>query len=169
MINKTRLAEKCSTWNIALSPAQLARGKARLRLAGMLLYGFPGSPTLFYGDEAGMQGFEDPLNRGTFPWGLEDAALLDFFRTLGRLRTQRLSLQEGSLAYVYAQGGGLVIAREHEGETTLIALNAGDETLTLTLPWGASIAADALTGQRFLAAGGQLRVSLPPLDGLMLI
>lgn len=153
----------------ALSPAQLARGKARLRLAGMLLYGFPGSPTLFYGDEAGMQGFEDPLNRGTFPWGREDAALLDFFRTLGRLRTQRLSLQEGSLAYVYAQGGGLVIAREHEGETTLIALNAGDETLTLTLPWGASIAADALTGQRFLAAGGQLRVSLPPLDGLMLI
>ena len=153
----------------ALSPAQLARGKARLRLAGMLLYGFPGSPTLFYGDEAGMQGFEDPLNRGAFPWGREDAALLDFFRTLGRLRTQRLSLQEGSLAYVYAQGGGLVIAREHEGETTLIALNAGDETLTLTLPWGASIASDALTGQQFLVAGGQLRVSLPPLDGLMLI
>ena len=153
----------------ALSPAQLARGKARLRLAGMLLYGFPGSPTLFYGDEAGMQGFEDPLNRGTFPWGREDAALLDFFRTLGRLRTQRLSLQEGSLAYVYAQSGGLVIAREHEGETTLIALNAGDETLTLTLPWGASIASDALTGQQFLVAGGQLRVSLPPLDGLMLI
>ena len=135
----------------------------------MLLYGFPGSPTLFYGDEAGMQGFEDPLNRGTFPWGREDAALLDFFRTLGRLRMQRLSLQEGSLAYVYAQSGGLVIAREHEGETTLIALNAGDETLTLTLPWGASIASDALTGQQFLVAGGQLRVSLPPLDGLMLI
>ena len=153
----------------ALSPAQLARGKARLRLAGMLLYGFPGSPTLFYGDEAGMQGFEDPLNRGTFPWGREDAALLDFFRTLGRLRTQRLSLQEGSLSYVYAQGGGLVIVREHEGETTLIALNAGDETLTLTLPWGASIASDALTGQQFLVADGQLRVSLPPLDGLMLI
>ena len=153
----------------ALSPAQLARGKAKLRLAGMLLYGFPGSPTLFYGDEAGMQGFEDPLNRGTFPWGREDAALLDFFRTLGRLRTQRLSLQEGSLAYVYAQSGGLVIAREHEGETTLVALNAGEEALTLTLPWGASIAADALTGQQFLAVNGQLRVSLPPLDGLILL
>ena len=62
-----------------LSPAELARGKAKLRLAGMLLYSFPGSPTLFYGDEAGMQGFEDPLNRGTFPWGGEDAALTAFF------------------------------------------------------------------------------------------
>ena len=153
----------------ALSPAQLARGKARLRLAGMLLYGFPGSPTLFYGDEVGMQGFEDPLNRGTYPWGQEDTGLLDFFRALGRLRKERRSLQSGSLTYIYAQGGGLVITREHEGETTMVALNAGDEALTLTLPWPRGTAEDGLTGQRFLAVNGQLRLSLPPLDGVVLI
>ena len=153
----------------ALSPAQLARGRARLRLAGMLLYGFPGSPTLFYGDEAGMQGFEDPLNRGTYPWGREDTGLLDFFRALGRLRKERRSLQSGSLTYIYAQGGGLVITREHEGETTMVALNAGDEALTLTLPWPRGTAEDGLTGQRFLAVNGQLRLSLPPLDGVVLI
>ncbi len=153
----------------ALSPAQLARGRAKLRLAGMLLYGFPGSPTLFYGDEAGMQGFEDPLNRGTYPWGQEDTGLLDFFRALGRLRKERRSLQSGSLTYIYAQGGGLVITREHEGETTMVALNAGDEALTLTLPWPRGTAEDGLTGQRFLAVNGQLRLSLPPLDGVVLI
>ena len=153
----------------ALSPAQLARGKAKLRLAGMLLYGFPGSPTLFYGDEAGMQGFEDPLNRGTYPWGREDTGLLDFFRALGRLRKERRSLQSGSLTYIYAQGGGLVITREHEGETTMVALNAGDESLTLTLTWPRGTAEDGLTGQRFLAVNGQLRLSLPPLDGVVLI
>ena len=153
----------------ALSPAQLARGRAKLRLAGMLLYGFPGSPTLFYGDEAGMQGFEDPLNRGTYPWGREDTGLLDFFRALGRLRKERRSLQSGSLTYIYAQGGGLVITREHEGETTMVALNAGDEVLTLTLPWPCGTAEDGLTGQRFLAVNGQLRLSLPPLDGVVLI
>lgn len=153
----------------ALSPAQLARGRAKLRLAGMLLYGFPGSPTLFYGDEAGMQGFEDPLNRGTYPWGREDTGLLDFFRALGRLRKERRSLQSGSLTYIYAQGGGLVITREHEGETTMVALNAGDEALTLTLPWSRGTAEDGLTGQRFLAVNGQLRLSLPPLDGVVLI
>ena len=153
----------------ALSPAQLARGRVKLRLAGMLLYGFPGSPTLFYGDEAGMQGFEDPLNRGTYPWGREDTGLLDFFRALGRLRKERRSLQSGSLTYIYAQGGGLVITREHEGETTMVALNAGDEALTLTLPWPRGTAEDGLTGQRFLAVNGQLRLSLPPLDGVVLI
>ena len=153
----------------ALSPVQLARGRAKLRLAGMLLYGFPGSPTLFYGDEVGMQGFEDPLNRGTYPWGREDTGLLDFFRALGRLRKERRSLQSGSLTYIYAQGGGLVITREHEGETTMVALNAGDEALTLTLPWPRGTAEDGLTGQRFLAVNGQLRLSLPPLDGVVLI
>ena len=153
----------------ALSPVQLARGQAKLRLAGMLLYGFPGSPTLFYGDEAGMQGFEDPLNRGTYPWGREDTGLLDFFRALGQLRKKRRSLQSGSLTYIYAQGGGLVITREHEGETTMVALNAGDEVLTLTLPWPRGTAEDGLTGQRFLAVNGQLRLSLPPLDGVVLI
>ena len=153
----------------ALSPAQLARGRAKLRLAGMLLYGFPGSPTLFYGDEVGMQGFEDPLNRGTYPWGQEDTGLLDFFRALGRLRKERRSLQSGSLTYIYAQGGGLVITREHEGETTMVALNTGDEALTLTLPWPRGTAEDGLTGQRFLAVNGQLRLSLPPLDGVVLI
>ena len=153
----------------ALSPAQLARGRAKLRLAGMLLYGFPGSPTLFYGDEAGMPGCEDPLYRGPYPGGREDTGLLDFFRALGRLRKERRSLQSGSLTYIYAQGGGLVITREHEGETTMVALNAGDEALTLTLPWPRGTAEDGLTGQRFLAVNGQLRLSLPPLDGVVLI
>lgn len=50
-----------------LSPEELDMGLARLRLGALLLYSFPGSPTVFYGDEAGMQGFEDPLNRGTYP------------------------------------------------------------------------------------------------------
>ncbi len=152
-----------------LSPAQLSRGRARLRLAGMLLYAFPGSPTLFYGDEAGMQGFEDPLNRGTYPWGREDAAMVDFFRTLGRLRRERRALQEGTISYVYAQGGGLVILRQHGDETVMAALNAGDEVLTLTLPWPRGTAEDGVTGQRFLAVSGQLRIALPPLDGVILI
>ena len=52
-----------------LSPEELDMGLARLRLGALLLYSFPGSPTVFYGDEAGVQGFEDPLNRGTYPWG----------------------------------------------------------------------------------------------------
>ena len=113
----------------------------------MLLYSFPGSPTLFYGDEAGVQGFEDPLNRGAFPWGSEDAALTDFFRTLGQLRRTRESLRSGALRYLLARGGALAIERECGGERTVTALNAGDAPADLTLAWDAPTAQDAMTGQ----------------------
>lgn len=78
-----------------LSHAERQRAVRRLKLASTLLYAFPGSPTVFYGDEAGLEGCEDPFNRGTFPWGREDAVLLHHYRTLGRLRSTRLSLQKG--------------------------------------------------------------------------
>ena len=152
-----------------LSPTELARGLAKLRLAGMLLYSFPGSPTLFYGDEAGVQGFEDPLNRGAFPWGSEDAALTDFFRTLGQLRRTRESLRSGALRYLLARGGALAIEREHGGERTVTALNAGDAPADLTLAWDAPTAQDAMTGQRFLVIDGKAHLTLPPLDGVILL
>ena len=95
-----------------LSPKERQKGEARLRVGEMLLYCFPGSPTVYYGDEAGMEGFEDPLNRKTYPWDRQDRALLDFFRSLGQLRRHRPSLQDGDLTYVYAQGGALVLRRQ---------------------------------------------------------
>ena len=72
-----------------LSPEARRLAVRRLTLAAMLLYTFPGSPTLYYGDEAGMEGFEDPMNRQGFPWGREDQRLLTLYRTLGRLRKER--------------------------------------------------------------------------------
>ena len=162
-------ADKSARAAYRLSPAELERGQKKLRLAGMLLYSFPGSPTLYYGDEAGMQGFEDPLNRGTYPWGREDEALLAFFRRLGQLRSARPSLRRGGIRYLYAQGGGLVIERRCGGERTVTALNAGDVTLPLTLDWDSPLCCDGITGQQFLVQDGKLHLTLPPLDGVILL
>ena len=152
-----------------LSPAELARGQKKQRLAAMLLYSFPGSPPLYYGDEAGMQGFEDPLNRGTYPWGGEDGSLLAFFRRLGQLRAERISMQCGIIRYLHAQGGGLVVERLHGTERTVTALNAGDTPLELTLPWDGRLCIDAVTGQQFLSQNGTVHLTLPPLDGVILV
>ena len=152
-----------------LSPDERTQGTRKLRLAAMLLYTFPGSPTVFYGDEAGMEGFEDPLNRRTFPWGREDERLTAFFLTLGLLRSQRESLRRGDLRYLYAAGGGLVIQRCCGGERTVTALNAGTSPLPVTLDWDGSTAMDGVTGQRFLSVNGKVRLTLPPLDGVILV
>ena len=152
-----------------LSPEELAMGLARLRLGAMLLFTFPGSPTVYYGDEAGMQGFEDPLNRATYPWGCEDAALLALYRRLGQLRRGRTSLQSGSIAYLAAEGGVLAILRQSGAERTLTALNAGDTPAELALPWADTVARSALDGQEFFVPDGVLRLTLPPVSGMILI
>ena len=116
-----------------------------------------------------MQGFEDPLNRGTYPWGQEDEALLAFFRQVGKLRQTRSSLRRGEIRYLYAQGGGLVIERRCGDERTVTALNAGDATLPLTLEWDSPLCRDGVTGQQFLVQDGKLHLTLPPLDGVILL
>ena len=152
-----------------MSPEERDKGIRLLQAGAVLLYAFPGSPTVFYGDEAGMEGWEDPFNRGTYPWGREDPVLQRRFALLGRLRRERLSLQTGDLRWLHAQGPVLAFARDGEGETTVAAVNAGPEAVCLDLPWSAPLAVDALTEQRFLASDGVVRLTLPPRDAVLLI
>lgn len=70
----------------ALSAEELRRGSELLKLASALQYMLPGSPCLYYGDEAGLAGFEDPLNRRCYPWGGEEGELLGWYRALGAIR-----------------------------------------------------------------------------------
>ncbi|MCI8423527.1 MAG: DUF3459 domain-containing protein [Lawsonibacter sp.] len=118
-----------------LSPKQRRRGKDLLRAAALLLFCFPGSPTVYYGDEAGMEGFEDPFNRRTYPWGQEDQELLDWFRALGALRRDHPALRRGAIRYELGKGPLLAFTRSDGKETVLCAFNAGDEAAALELPY----------------------------------
>ena len=153
-------ADKAERAAYRLSPEEERLGKERWKLASALLYAFPGSPMLFYGDEAGLQGLEDPFCRGGYPWGREDEDLLAWFRLLGRLR-KRPSLRRGDLTWLHAQGPLLAFRRQAEGETTAAAFNAGDAEAALTLPWEGREALDLLTGQRFAAWEGRIALCLP--------
>lgn len=59
-----------------------------LKFASLLQYVLPGIPCIYYGDEAGVQGFEDPLNRSTYPWRKENTDILNHYIDLGRFRTE---------------------------------------------------------------------------------
>ena len=151
-----------------LSPERLELAMARLKMAAMLLYAFPGSPTLYYGDEAGMEGFEDPMNRRTFPWGRENQELQTLFKSLGALREARPSLRQGDIRYIGAEGAILVFERTLNGERTVIALNAGDTEWEIELPWETAFAKELLSFQHFWARNGRIRLSLPPRSGVIL-
>ena len=151
-----------------LSPDQRAKGAALVRLAALILFTFPGSPTIFYGDEAGMEGFEDPFNRGTYPWGHEDRELLGHFARLGTLRRSRSALQKGALSWITANGPLLAFAREGTDGRLVTVVNTDRGEQRLSLPWSGDTATDLLTGQEFFPEAGTLTLCIPPRGGFLL-
>lgn len=161
--------EKAARAAYQLSPAERARGLARLKLAALILFTFPGAPTIYYGDEAAMEGWEDPFNRSTYPWGKEDSDLKARFTLLGNLRKNRTSLQTGKIRYLYSNKSLLVYAREDKDEYSVTLVNASDQEIPFFLPWTGALATDLLTGTVYEANSGTLELILPPYGGLLLV
>ena len=97
----TRLGTKCypatraEQSSFTLSKNEYDLAKAKQKVAAVIQYTLPGVPSLYYGDEAGIQGFGDPFCRGTYPWGNEDTELIDFYKWLGTLRRENNVFKKG--------------------------------------------------------------------------
>jgi cyclomaltodextrinase / maltogenic alpha-amylase / neopullulanase len=160
-------------------PARMAEAKQRLLLAVFLQMTYPGAPTIYYGDEVGLTGGEDPYNRATYPWadegGTPDAALLAAFKRLTRLRHEHAVLRRGELfAPLHVDEQVVVMARRLERQWALVAVNNASQArrVTIALPagWaGTSALHDPLGGAAPPAAGGQVTIEIGPLSGRVLI
>ena len=84
-------------------------------MASFLQFVLPGAPTVYYGDEAGMEGYADPFNRRTYPWGREDPELLAHYRRLGQLRRDNPALRGTAISFFAAANGRLSFRRCAEG------------------------------------------------------
>ena len=99
----------------------------RLLMASFLQYTLPGSPSLYYGDEAGMEGYRDPFNRRTYPWGREDLDILAHFRRLGQLRKDHEALRLGDIHFFQAGDKHIGFTRSYKGKTLRVYCNrSGD-------------------------------------------
>ena len=123
------------------------RAVRRIKMAAIIQFCMPGSPTIYYGDEVGMQGFGDPLNRRTFPWGHEDHELLEFYRTLCAERDENEVLRRGELQFITAEGGHLVFSRTLGGRQMIVAVNRDEQEYNFRLPQ--VYAVDVLTGNPY--------------------
>ncbi len=112
-----------------LSRSQYITAQERLLMAAFLQYMLPGSPSLYYGDEAGMEGHKDPFNRRTYPWGRENTELLAHFRRLGSLRKAHEALRVGDVQFQEAQDQHIAFTRSLEGKRLRIYCNCGGD------PW----------------------------------
>ena len=120
-----------------LSSGQRERGVRLMMAASAMQYTLPGVPCVYYGDEAGMEGYKDPFNRGCYPWGRENQELLAWYRRLGEIREEHPVFKEGSFRLLKAKGSLLAYVREDpEGKSpsVLCAFCSGKNPETLDLP-----------------------------------
>lgn len=95
-----------------LSQREREIGRERLKLAAIMQYILPGVPCIYYGDEAGLEGYRDPFNRACYPWGREDQELIGWYRSLGKMRHEhREILARGGCRVRKAEGNLLVLER----------------------------------------------------------
>ena len=93
----------------------------RLKIASALQFVLPGIPTIYYGDEIGMQGFEDPMNRLPMDWGHIDKDIHAHYVALGNMRNKYRDEMVGEIEIIAEENGLLVMKRKAEKTITLVA------------------------------------------------
>lgn len=117
-----------------LSDFEYEQGVKRLKTAAVIQYTLPGVPSLFYGDEAGVQGFGDPFCRATYPWGNENQDLIDFYKALGSIRRDCKAFTDGQFYTVFANTNTIAYIRKNKKGAAFIAVNRGSNSVSVDIP-----------------------------------
>ena len=158
---------------------------AVMREAVVIQMTWPGSPTVYYGDEAGVCGFTDPDNRRTYPWGREDKEMVDFHRDVIHLHKEYPFLRNGSVRFLWNDFQGLVFGRFSFDERLIVLINNLDSDREMEIDvWKTGISrSDNSVLERILlsdaqgytmekewyqAKGGVLTVKMPAYGAMVL-
>ena len=157
--------------------------KAVLREAVAVQMTWPGAPTIYYGDEAGLCGFTDPDNRRTYPWGREDHDLIAFHKEMIRIHKENPELKTGSIKKALSDYNFIAYARFNKNEQMLIMVNNNYHEITKELTvWEYGVPREAVMERLMLthAEGfttekveyevsmGKVTVTMPPTSVVIL-
>lgn len=138
---------------------------AVMREAIIMQMTWPGAPTLYYGDEAGLCGFTDPDNRRTYPWGHEDMDLLEFHRDMIQMHKRNPALAKGSLIPLHAEYNLIAYARTCQENKLVIIINNNDEDREISIKvYPAGISYEAETARIVETAEEWYNVGRLPVD-----
>ncbi|MCR5395879.1 MAG: glycoside hydrolase family 13 protein [Lachnospiraceae bacterium] len=133
-----------------------------LKLASLMQMTWPGAPTLYYGDEAGVVGFTDPDNRRTYPWDTADRVLIGYHRDVIQLHKNNQCLKTGSFIFLSTGRDFVSYGRFLPEEKILVAVNSGGNLMEVDIPvWKLDVPSSAEMEQIFMT--NELGYSLFPL------
>ena len=168
-----------------LNAANVAEGKLRQRIASLIQFTVPGAPTVFYGDEVGMTGDDDPDDRRTYPWqdrgGTPDQSLFTHYQTLNNLRRSSGALVNGDFKVLLADDTAQVVAygRKTNNQAAIVIINRGTQayadpiSVAGYLPEGVSLNRAYLVGTNgpnlVTVSGGVISGSVAPWSAVLLL
>ena len=157
--------------------------KALFRLGVMIQMTWPGAPTIYYGDEAGLCGWTDPDNRRTYPWGREDNELIEFHRQLIRIHKDYQVFKTGSIMFLKGQYKLIGYGRFDENDKIVVMINSSDEVREADIPvWRMGIIQETRMARLMLSdregysdeakvypvVNGLIHVECPPMSGMII-
>lgn len=156
-----------------LTEQQRKIGVLRLKILALIQMTFPGVPAIYYGDEAGMEGYSDPYNRGTYPWGKENKELLAWYKKIINLRNTHDALKNGKWAAVYAHGDVYAYKRWTNEEVLLCIFNRHknkERKVVLKLnSMPQKVFEDVFTHRKYYVDKDTIELNVSPLTGMVLV
>ncbi|MCI5579191.1 MAG: glycoside hydrolase family 13 protein [Oscillospiraceae bacterium] len=118
-----------------LDGAQYLLGVALMKCAMVLQFFLPGIPCVYYGDEAGMEGYRDPFNRRCYPWGEENVELIEFVKQLSKIRKGTRAFEQGEMCFIECDSDVCVFSRcdRITREGAIIYLNKSTKSRTFEI------------------------------------
>jgi len=142
----------------SLTHEQYQIGKERLKIAYAILFMLPGIPSIYYGDEIGMQGMKDPFNRQCMDWDGGDKELLAYFEKLCGFRyTESSFLSEAGFKFVTCEDRYLVIDRFLNGKTLRLVVNTGKHDKDISYLFDGMTDDEVRQSKRFASNADTLR------------
>ena len=151
-----------------------ATAKKLQYMVALIQFTYPGAPTIYYGDEIGMVGSDDPDDRRAFEWGRGQQKLVEWYALLAQIRSQYSALRTGSVLPIDVSRDVMGYVRRDSKDTFVILANrlGTAQTVRVNLAQlnlsGISTLTDLLTGSKFTVSNGILTATVPAYSGLIL-
>lgn len=111
-----------------LSDFDYLKGISMMKMASLIQFTLPGVPSVYYGDEIGMQGMKDPFNRACMDWENKNEELLKWYKRLGQIRNGAKALIDGEFVPVFCENSAIAYERISSENRILVAINNNDAT-----------------------------------------